>query len=102
MSNLAGWAFLDAAYRRGLGPEPQTIRPLVPLPVKLGFFVDLSAMLASAAAGLGRFPRTEEPFGMDGAPTAPRRRSWQPSGRSASQDRQPPQIREKIDFLERQ
>jgi hypothetical protein len=26
MSNLADWTFLDAAYRRGLVPEPQTIR----------------------------------------------------------------------------
>jgi hypothetical protein len=25
MSNLADWTFLDAAYRRGLAPEPQTI-----------------------------------------------------------------------------
>jgi hypothetical protein len=25
MSNLADWTFLDAAYRRGLAPAPQTV-----------------------------------------------------------------------------
>jgi hypothetical protein len=25
MSNLADWTFLDAAYRRALAPEPQTL-----------------------------------------------------------------------------